>query len=221
MTKSRNINRPRWKPDAVALELITRNFANSRTQDLADALGVAYSQVAKLAQKLGLKKCPEWMASGGGNYLDGTKGAGWRFKPGHASWIKGKKMGPEWGKKTHFKPGQRSINWQPIGSYRVAAGYLQIKLHDTGYHVRDWVMVHRHVWEQAHGPIPAGMRLAFKPGRFSTEAAAITPDALELVTPAEVMRRNTRHNLPPELNELIYTRAALTRAINSKAKEQP
>jgi len=35
---------------------------------------------------------------------------------------------------------------------------------------------------------------------------------------AELMRRNTRHNLPPELNALISTKARLTRLINERDK---
>jgi len=32
------------------------------------------------------------------------------------------------------------------------------------------------------------------------------------------MRRNTRHNLPPELNALIAVKARLTRVINEREK---
>jgi len=46
----------------------------------------------------------------------------------------------------------------------------------------------------------------------------ITIDRVELITRAELMRRNTRHNLPPELNALISTKARLTRLITEREK---
>ncbi len=81
------------------------------------------------------------------------------------------------------------------------------------------VPVARLVWEEANGPIPPGHAVVFKPGRATTERQAITPDALELLSRGELMKRNTRHNYPPELNALLSLKAALTRRINRRTKE--
>lgn len=87
------------------------------------------------------------------------------------------------------------------------------------YPARRWIGVHRLVWEAANGPIPKGHAVVFKPGMASTDPDEITIDRLELITRAELMRRNTRHNLPPELNALISTKARMTRLINEREKD--
>jgi hypothetical protein len=74
------------------------------------------------------------------------------------------------------------------------------------------------VWEAAHGPVPPGHAVVFRPGRRSSELARITVDGLELITRAELMRRNTHHNLPPEVSQLIQLRGALNRKIRNRTK---
>jgi hypothetical protein len=82
------------------------------------------------------------------------------------------------------------------------------------------VAVHRLVWTEANGPIPSGHIVVFKPGKRTAVLAQITPEILECITRTQLMARNTRHsNYPPELNQLIHTRAILTRAINKRIKE--
>lgn len=217
MTKSRGINRPKWRPLPWELELVRRNFATSRTADLAAALGVAYHQVAKLADRMGLRKSEEWLNGPDGGRTDGKRGLGTRFQPGQPGWNKGLQLGSDWCKATQFKPGQRPRNHLPIGSLRVqSSGYLQIKLTDTGYPPRDWVMYHRHVWEQAHGPIPAGRLVVFCDGRQRVEPAEITLDVLECVTRQEHMRRHTVHQYGPEIAELVHLRGRITRQIKRR-----
>ena len=60
----------------------------------------------------------------------------------------------------------------------------------------------------------------FRPGRASTDEARIALDALELVSRAELMRRNSRHaRYPPEVNQLIQLKGALNRKINARSKK--
>jgi hypothetical protein len=80
------------------------------------------------------------------------------------------------------------------------------------------VAVHRLVWEAVNGPMPRGYIVVFKPGMASSDPDMITIDRVELISRAELMRRNTRHSLPPELNALISTKARLTRLINEREK---
>lgn len=225
MTKSRNLVRKRWKPDAVALELMRQAFSTSRSADIALVLGVERHQVEKLAHKLGLKKDPAWLNGPGAGRFNGQKGASFRFQPGHKSWNKGKKLGSDWcspsSKATQFRAGQKPMNHKPVGSLRVdAGGYLQIKLHDTGYPPRDWVMYHRHVWQQAHGPVPAGHVVGFKAGQRCTDPERITPDVLECISKREVMARNSVHQFGPEIAGVVALRAALTRQINRRAEQE-
>ncbi len=219
MTTSRNRIRKRWKPSAADLEMMRRHYPTTKTEILARLFDVAYHQVHRLAGRLGLRKDPEWLAGPESGRLDGKLGMGTRFKPGNQPWTQGRK-GIRQSPRTEFKPGSRPWNYAPVGSFRVSKdGYLQIKLTDTGYPPKDWVMYHRHVWQQAHGPIPDGYIVAFLPGRFSSEADEITPDRLELVCRREWMLRHTFHQYGPEIASAVQLRGAITRQINKRAKE--
>jgi hypothetical protein len=216
VTKSRGINRPKWRPTDEQRDVMRREFANTRTADLAERFGVHYGQVVKLASVLGLKKSEEFLNGPAGGRVDGARGAGKRFAPGHVPWSKGKKL-PGTGGASTFKPGARPFNYKPVGSYRVGSGYLQRKVTETGYPPRDWVMVHRLVWEAEHGPVPEGCVVAFKAGRRTTELEQITPDAIELVSRREHMSRNSVNRLPKELADLVKLRGALSRQINKRS----
>lgn len=218
MTKSRGINRPKWKPDAIALRVMKEAYATSKTADIARALGVEYSQVAKLALKLGLKKDPDWLNDNGGRF-DGATGMGTRFKPGQVPWTKGMR-GVIFSPDTAFKPGHVPVNKKPIGSTRVhSGGYLQIKVTETGYPPKDWVMYHRWVWEQANGPIADDCVVVFRDHRRRTDPAEITLEVLECITRQELIRRHTYHRFGKEYALVVQMRSALTRQINRRMKE--
>jgi hypothetical protein len=84
---------------------------------------------------------------------------------------------------------------------------------------RRWVGVHRIVWEAAHGPIPAGHVVCFLPGRRTAHATPIRFDALELVSRAELARRNHPVTRDPELANLVQLKGAITRQMNRIARE--
>lgn len=212
----------------VELRLLRDHFADSRTDDLARALGRPYGAVAQKAANVGLRKSEAYLASPAAHRLDGVKGMGTRFEKGLVPWNKGK----EWragGRsiETQFKPGRaahESRNYVPIGSLRLSKdGYLQRKVTDDPRLVpaRRWVGVHRLVWEAAHGPVPPGHVVVFKEGKRSADPSAITLDVLELVTRQQLMRRNSYHtNYPPEVARLIQLRGAINRQINQRAKHE-
>lgn len=220
MTKSRGINRAKWVPTAADIVMLQRHYATTRTADLAAALGVAYHQVGRLALKLGLRKDEAWLNGPEGGRTDGQRGLGTRFQKGQVPPNKGKKLGPDWSKATQFRPGQKPRNYAPPGSLRVATvGYLQIKVHDTGYPPHDWVMYHRYVWEQAHGPVPAEHVVAFKDGRRRIKPEEITLEVLECISRQEHMRRHTYYQYGPEVAGVVHLRGRLTRAIRNREKE--
>ena len=74
-----------------------------------------------------------------------------RYKKGHTTWNKGKKMSDETKekvKKTWFKKGMIAQNRKPIGSTRVSVdGYKLIKIAEPN----KWALYHRHLWEKTHG----------------------------------------------------------------------
>ena len=231
MTRSRNIlpRRMKWTPEMEAQ--LRKLYPNHRTTEVAEMMGIRVPQVNSAAFRLRLLKSREYMASERpGQINPGRGGNATSFTAGNTPWNKGASF--EAGGRsieTKFKPGLRSgrtaVLWRPIGSLRLTHdGTLQRKVTDTGNTARDYVSVHKLVWEQAHGLVPKGHIVVFKPGLRTSDEESITPDRLELVSRAENMRRNSRHvRYPPELNSLLHVKASLTRKINSltKGKAKP
>lgn len=194
-------NRTPWSPED--LELLRRLYPHDSNAALARIFGRSKFGIKNAAAALGLRKSDAYMDAGPG-----------RFKEGQETWNKGMKGLCLGGKATRFQKGQKPATWQPIGSERVSAGYLQRKISDTGYPPRDWRPVHHLVWEEHTGqPVPEGYVLAFRDGN----ARNVDPDNLELVSRADVMRRNTYLNLPPELQRVIQLKGALVRVINNRS----
>lgn len=229
MTKSRNIMKPRRPWTEAELELVRRNYAYSLTKDLAVVLDRPVGAVHQKARKLGLHKDIQFIADMARerSARPGHGGAAHRFQKGVPSWSKGTKgrVGVQEGcKATQFKKGRPACearNYVPIGSLRLSKdGYIERKVTDDPAIVpaRRWVGVHRLVWEAAHGPVPAGHAVAFLPGRRTTDPERITVDGLELLTRAELMRRNTYHQYGPEVAKVMQLRGAIQRQINKRAK---
>jgi hypothetical protein len=147
-------------------------------------------------------------------------GAACRFLPGHVPANKGLRR-PGWAPgrmvETQFKPGVKPHTWRPIGCTRLTKdGYLQRKVSDTGYPPKDWVGVHVIMWVEAYGRVPKGFVVAFK----DRNKANIRLDNFELVSRRELMQRNTIHNYPPELADVIRLGASLKRQIRKIDEEQ-
>lgn len=218
-----------WTP--VELECLRRWYATEQSETICLALGRSLSTVYQKAQKLGLRKDIEVIAQmARERTTDPNHGSrAHRIQPGSAPWNKGLpgSTGTHANSRVyHFKPGRpahEAHNYQPIGSLRINAdGYLDRKVSDdkTIAPARRWVALHRLVWEAAHGPVPADHIVVFRPGRRTTDPEAVTLDAVELVSRAENMRRNSVHSkYPPELARLVQLRGALNRQINRKARE--
>jgi hypothetical protein len=124
------------------------------------------------------------------------------------------------GEQTQFKPGQSPHNTAPIGSYRLDPdGTLQQKISDAkGSNSKRWRGVHELVWVAANGPMPPKHIAVFKPGMRTNVLEEITIDRVECISLAENMKRNTVHNLPPQLVEVVRLRGVLTRHINQRKK---
>lgn len=225
MTKSRGILPPRrwWHDDELAWLIAL--YPDVKTDLVAEALGRTVKQCYQKARQLGLGKSAEYLASPEACRLRRGEhvGAAYWFGKGHTPWNKGSHF-TAGGRsaETRFKPGTRNGRaaklWQPIGSTRLSKeGYLQRKVSDTGYTPRDYVGVHTLLWQEHHGPVPPGHALCFKNG----DKTDIRLDNLELVTRAELMRRNSYHtNYPPEIRRVIQLRGALNRKINARSKTE-
>lgn len=228
MTKTTGKLPPRRYWTEAETELLRHHYADSLTRDLAKVLGMTEDRVLRKAHDMGLHKNVEIIRQMARERSSDPHHGGrlHRFQPGQAPANKGKKMPKGWAPgnmaATQFKVGLRPHTWVPIGSYTINPdGYLDRKVSDepgTPRHVR-WHPVHRLVWEHAHGPVPRGHVVVFRPGRFTNVLAKITLDRLELVSRAELMKRNSVHRLPPEMLPIVRLRASLTREINQQTKE--
>lgn len=83
-----------------------------------------------------------------------------KFKKGNVALNKGQKMSEAQREKLKdkwFQKGHRPATYKEIGSeYINTDGYVMIKISHN-----KWVMKHKLVWQQHHGPIPKGYVMAF------------------------------------------------------------
>lgn len=199
-------------------DIIRERFANEKTQDLADELGLTYSQIANRAFKMGLKKSDEFKLSeksGRHNLIEGGKKT--RFKPGNIPFNKGIKMPNhiyDKVKNTMFKKGNRPQNWKPDGSIverndKSGRTYLYYKVKDS-----HWILYHNKIWIDHHGKIPSKHIILFKDG--NTLNCDI--NNLELISMAENVKKNSIHRFPEELKEVIKLKRKLNKKISDGKK---
>lgn len=115
------------------------------------------------------------------------------------------------------KPGEMPHNWRAVGADRVSKeGYLQRKIADTGVSRRDYVPVHHLIWRMHGRDIPPGYALCFVDGDKSN----VDINNLELVSRAELMRRNSVHQLPKEAALAAQLVGCIRRQINRRTRQQ-
>lgn len=226
------MKRHHWTPEQDAI--LRQRYPDERGQDLLEALAPhSLSSIFRRARVLGVSKSEAFHQSD----LSGRQKRGQvnpalqatQFKAGHAPFNKGLKRPEGWApgrmRETQFKKGERqgiAVDlYRPVGALRVTVdGYLQQKVNDDFPPQRRWKAVHTLVWEQANGPVPKGHVVVFLPGTHTTDLGKITLDRLELVTRAELMRRNSYHTrYPKELGLVIQMKGQLTRRIRRVEKE--
>lgn len=195
---------------------LLKHYADTPTREIAERIGHSERSVYDKAHHLGLKKSAEFLASSMSGRLkaNSTLGKSTQFKPSQTPWNKGLHfVSGGRSAETRFKPGQRPWNHHPIGHERLSKdGYLQVKMTDTGITRHDYVFVHRMVWETEHGAIPVDHVVIFKDGNKKN----IELSNLQCLSRTELMAKNTVHNLPKPLAELVQLRGAITRQINKR-----
>lgn len=227
MTKSKGIMGPRVPWTEKQLGELRRRYPDEKAQVIADDLGMKLQNVYRVAKRLGLEKSDAFKAGPDASRFrrDDHPGKEFQFKPGQVPANKGKKSpGLAIGRmgETQFKGGRLPHNTQPIGSHKFDKdGTLLQKVREVpGNNSKRWRSVHELVWVEANGPLPAKHIVIFKPGMRTTVLEEITIDKVECLSMAEHMRRNTRHNYPKEINELIGLQAQITRQINKREKNE-
>lgn len=225
MTKSRGLRPPKQFWTAEQTDQLVRLYPDMTTAALARQLGISERRINNKAHVLGLKKSAAHLASPAACRLrqGDNVGKNTRFQKGHATWNKGMTGLQIGGEATQFKPGclngRAAQLCQPLGSHRINKdGTLQRKISNAhGNNSQRWRSVHELVWIAAHGPVPAGHIVVFKPGTKTADPAAITLDKVECISFAENMRRNSYHNnLPKEISLVVQLRGAITRQINRR-----
>lgn len=191
------------------------HYPDKKASELARLLDRPEGQIHAAAQRFGLKKSAEFLASErSGRLVKGRAdvGAATRFRKGNVPWTKGKK-GLHFGPQTEFKKGIVAHNRMPVGTIVMATiGYLKVKVGEP----RTWRWVHRLVWEEMNGPIPKGMMLIFKDGNREN----VEPENLKLITKQEHMARYTIANYPPELRSATNLLGRLKRKIEERHEKQ-
>lgn len=207
-----------WTPEEELS--LKKRYANERNHDIAVDMQRTIQQLYAKAKQLGLRKSPEMLRqilAECGNQVSSLN-SGQPFKTGHQPWNKGLQGIPVSGRsrETQFKNGEKPKNWLPIGSTRVADGYLQRKITDTGYPPADWQPVHVLLWVQNNGPVPENHCVCFVDG----DRSRIELENLELITRAERMLRNTIHRYPDQLKSAIRAVGRLKRTIRRVEREE-
>ncbi len=185
-------------------------YPNTSNTQLASLLDRSVSAIKNRSNVLKLNKSEAYML----RVANET-----RFSKGLVPWNKGQKF-PSTGRsrETQFQKGQRPPNWMPIGSERVTKdGYLQRKMTDTGSSLKDFVPVHHLVWIEHTGqPMPKGHALTFKDGNTRN----FDINNLELLSRADLMRRNSITTLPPEVSDQIRLVSGFKRRLRRIERER-
>lgn len=216
-----------WTPDEIAVLLAL--YPDQSAAAVGRALGRAPGSVHQKAAALGIKKSTAfWAGDSAGRIQRGQQHPAMlatRFQAGNAPWNKGIEYDAKGrSHETRFKKGvlnsTAAKQWKPLGAYRLCEGQLQQKTSNTpGPNNLRWTPVTRLVWQAAHGPIPDGHIVVFKPGRTTSTLEEITLDKLDCITRAENARRNSVYTrYPPEVARLVQLRGALNKQINKRQK---
>lgn len=197
-----------WTPDDDAT--LAELYPTMSAGEIGKIMGRTRTSIKGRVNVLGLKK-PEGATNSG------------RFVAGGTSWNKGKQF--DSGGRSHetrFKPGHRGgralERYLPVGSERVTKdGYIQRKISDEPTFYKRWRFVHVLTWEAAHGAVPQGHVVTFKNGDV-TDCRRV--ENLELLHRRELMARNTVHNYPPELRQVIRLKGAISKRIATRIKKE-
>lgn len=141
-----------------------------------------------------------------------------RFKKGNIPHNKGKKMSSDLYQKiikTSFKKGNIPHNHKEVGYERISKeGYIEVKIAEPNV----FVLKHRYIWEQVNGTIPLWHIIIFNDGNKLN----LQLENLRCISRKENAIRNSIHQYPEELKELIRLKTKLKKTIKKqKSYEKP
>jgi hypothetical protein len=195
----------KWTPIEVAvLEVFYPIF---KTETLMHIFNKSKLSIYQKAQGLGFKKCEALVkVTTLQSALElAKKGESTRFSQKQEPWNKGIKIKgivseKAWKRmeKTFYPKGNLPHNTKHDGaiSIRHSKGtpYKYIRLSQS-----NWVLLHRHLWEQQNGPIPAGNLIRFIDGN----SLNCDIENLQLISMKQNLIKNQIHDYPSEIKETI------------------
>ena len=147
-----------WTTEEITM--LRTLYPTMLTTKLAANMQRSVKSLYSMAGILGVNKTATYLKEHG-SQLDGIIGKETRFKKGHATYNKGKKMPKELYKKcahTMFKKGQLPHNTLRDGVIRTRTDKNGTKRPFIRVALSKWVEMKNHVWEQENGPLPKGRR---------------------------------------------------------------
>jgi hypothetical protein len=200
------------------------NYANTPTYKICQDLERSKCAVFDMANLLKLKKSNAYLQSPfSGRIAPGVKlGGGTFFKKGHVPFNKGKKQIEFMSraaiaktKRTQFKKGHKPHNTKEKDGIVVIRDNKTKPYQYVRIRVGHWRMLHRVLWEQHYGPIPAGHNIQFK----DKNTLNCTIDNLYMVDRHNQMLENTIHRYPAEVKATMHQLKKLKRKIKMYEKQ--
>lgn len=208
-------NKHIWSDSEIAY--LREKYADTRIEELSEYLGLNVGQIYHKANALGIKKSMDLIRELARENMS-DKFLSYSKKKGDVPHNKGVKMPADVYarcKGTMFKKGNLPANTKEDGflSIRGNSGFKCLYVRVA---LGKWVPYSRYIWEQHNGPIHPNHIIAFKDGNWRN----CDISNLTLMSREDNMRRNSLHNYPKEVSNLIALRAAFSRKVNNLKKIQ-
>lgn len=197
-------------------DTLIRLYPTHFAGEIAAILGKSKASVYGQVLKLGLHAPKEKIRRAARMTANHPNSIAARFKPGHVSHNKGKKVPPDVYAKmqpTMFRKGHTPVNHSPVGSERVNTdGYIEIKVAEPDR----WKPKHRVIWEQHNGAIPAGFNVQFK----NHNPLDCRIENLYLISKSDQLKYENSYiaRYPKELQDVIRLKGAINRQIHKREK---
>lgn len=204
----RKVSKPKIWPDEV-VAFVAEAYRRMSLDQLPAAIEAEFGIVRTLNQVRALTR--------NRRIRSGRTG---RFVPGQPRVPGSGAKGPN---RTSFKKGRKpeeARNYRPVGSVRRSKdGYWERKVTDDPSldTSRRWVGIHRLVWEEHYGPIPAGHKVIYIDGDYDN----VSIDNLALVSSRELVYLNKSGlgKAPAEIKPTAIQVVKLVVAANKRAEE--